>query len=66
MTNLIDMITAIQSVDSLQAIILETRILMAQAKEDCNEARYTALSEVLIVALGQSACIIEASKDETL
>ena len=58
--NLLDSITAIQSIDSLQTLILETRIELAQAKEDHNARRYQTLQEVLIVATGQAACIIEA------
>lgn len=64
--SLLDSITCLQSIDSLQTIILETRIELARAQEDRDVARQERLSEVLTVAIGQSACILEASQEETL
>ena len=64
--SLLDTITCLQSIDSLQTIILETRIELARAQEDRDTARYEQLRDILTIAVGQSACIIEASKDDTL
>lgn len=62
--SLLDTITCLQSIDSLQTIILETRIELARAKEDCDSVRYEQLRDILTVAIGQSACILESTGKE--
>lgn len=62
--NLLDSITALETIEAVQEVILNTRIELARAQEDRDVARQERLSEVLTVAQGQANCIIEATGKE--